>query len=59
MYEANVDVKEAQRLLGHAKEATTRDIYTHITERTKAKNVKRLKLYVNKTFNNKPKKKSS
>ena len=59
LYESNVDVKEAQRLLGHAKEATTRDINTHITERTKAKNVKRLKLYVNKTFNNKPKKKSS
>ncbi len=47
LYQANVDVKEAQRLLGHAKETTTRDIYTHITERSKDKNAKKLKLYVN------------
>lgn len=58
LYEANVDTKQAQRLLGHAKEATTRDIYTHITERSKEKNTKRLKLYVNKTFNNQTKKSS-
>lgn len=50
LYEANVDVKEAQRLLGHAKETTTRDIYTHITERSKDKNAKKLKLYVNEQF---------
>lgn len=60
LYEANVDVKEAQRLLGHSKEATTRDIYTHITERSQNKNAKKLKLYVNKHFgkNNKDKKSS-
>lgn len=50
LYEANVDVKEAQRLLGHAKETTTREVYTHITERSKDKNAKKLKLYVNKHF---------
>lgn len=50
LYEANVDVKEAQRLLGHAKETTTREIYTHITERSKDKNNEKLKLYVNEHF---------
>lgn len=50
LYEANVDVKEAQRLLGHAKESTTREIYTHITERSTTKNAKKLKIYVNKQF---------
>lgn len=50
LYEANVDVKEAQRLLGHSKETTTRDIYTHITERSRSKNSEKLKLYVNEHF---------
>ena len=50
LYEANVDVKEAQRLLGHAKETTTREIYTHITERSKDKNTEKLKIYVNEHF---------
>ncbi len=31
-YDAGVDVKEAQRLLGHAQASTTMNIYTHITQ---------------------------
>ncbi len=58
LYEAKVDVKEAQRLLGHSKESTTRDIYTHITERSLKKNSEKLKLYVNDYFDNNNKKSS-
>lgn len=32
LYEAGVDDKDAQELLGHANISTTRDIYTHITK---------------------------
>lgn len=32
LYEAGIDVKEAQQLLGHAQISTTMDIYTHISE---------------------------
>lgn len=32
LFEASVDPKDAQRLLGHANLATTQDIYTHIRE---------------------------
>lgn len=32
LFEANVDPKDAQRLLGHANLTTTQDIYTHIRE---------------------------
>lgn len=32
LYEAGIDPKEAQQLLGHAQISTTMDIYTHISE---------------------------
>lgn len=32
MYDADIDVKQAQYILGHASEAVTRDIYTHIRD---------------------------
>lgn len=32
MYDADVDVKQAQYILGHASEAMTRDVYTHIRD---------------------------
>lgn len=35
LYEIGVDEKSAQYLLGHADSATTRDIYTHLTEKKK------------------------
>lgn len=31
--EAGIDTKQAMQLLGHANEATTKDVYTAITER--------------------------
>lgn len=42
LYEAGIDVKDAQRLLGHSKEDVTRDVYTHIRERQKQKTADRL-----------------
>lgn len=33
LYEAEIDAKDAQRLLGHSKVSVTLDIYTHISER--------------------------
>ena len=33
LFEAGVDEKDAQELLGHANIATTRDIYTHVTKK--------------------------
>lgn len=39
--ESGIDVTQAKRLLGHANEATTKDIYTDITERReKSNNIK-------------------
>lgn len=37
LYEANVPVKDAQELLGHAQASTTQDIYTHIRDSQKQK----------------------
>lgn len=39
LFDAGVDVKDAQALLGHAQESTTRDIYTHIRE-SRAKKIR-------------------
>ena len=36
LYENNVDIKDAQILLGHAQASTTLDVYTHIRDRQKA-----------------------
>lgn len=47
--EAGVDTKQAMQLLGHANEATTKDVYTAITER-KNKSDKQL---ISKKFENK------
>ena len=55
---SNVDVKEAQRMLGHAKESTTRDIYTHVTEQSRKKNNDRLIKFVAGGFNKAIKKSS-
>ena len=37
LFEANVNIKDAQELLGHAQASTTQDIYTHIRETQKSK----------------------
>ena len=38
LYEAGIDPKSAQELLGHAQISTTMDIYTHLTDSKKAEN---------------------
>ena len=37
LFDAGIDDKDAQELLGHANLSTTRDIYTHITQSRKEK----------------------
>ena len=42
LFEAGLDDKDAQELLGHANISTTRDIYTHITDKRRAETAKKL-----------------
>lgn len=42
LFEADIDVKDAQQLLGHSKEEVTRDTYTHIRERRKTQTAQKL-----------------
>ena len=37
LFDAGLDDKDAQELLGHANISTTRDIYTHITQKRREK----------------------
>lgn len=46
LYEAGIDAKTAQDLLGHAQISTTMDIYTHISEEKKLKDFMKLATYV-------------
>lgn len=48
LYDADVDVKTAQYLLGHKNIQTTLDLYTHLSERKMRKGVKSLVTYLNK-----------
>lgn len=45
LYEAGIDPKQAQQLLGHAQISTTMDIYTHISEKKQLENFMRLATY--------------
>jgi len=45
LYEAGMDPKAAQQLLGHAQISTTMDIYTHISEKKRLENFMRLATY--------------
>lgn len=42
LYEAGVDVKEAQELMGHADINTTHSIYTHIRDKRRTETAKKL-----------------
>lgn len=46
LYEANVDVKTAQLLLGHSSLQTTQEIYQHLSDNKKSKSVDSLKAYM-------------
>ncbi len=50
LYEAGIPDKDAQDLLGHAQISTTRDIYTHISERQKRETAKKLNAFTNDSF---------
>ena len=43
LFDAGIDVKDAQAILGHAQESTTRDIYTHIREERAKKTREKLR----------------
>lgn len=52
LYEFGVGIKEAQKLLGHAKVQVTLDIYTHISEQLKSQVVDKLNDGIQKKFGN-------
>ena len=47
LYDAGIDVKTAQYMLGHANAQTTLDIYTHISESRQSDTQKKLNEYIN------------
>lgn len=46
LFEADVDVKDAQLLLGHSKEEVTRNTYTHIRDQRKRKTAGKINSYL-------------
>lgn len=46
LYEAGIDPKSAQQLLGHAQIQTTMDIYTHISDKKKTEDFLRIATYL-------------
>lgn len=45
-YDACLNTKEAQKLLGHSKESVTRDIYTHIRESRQQEAIIKLNAFI-------------
>ena len=46
LFEAGIEDKDAQELLGHANISTTREIYTHITNKRRKETAKKLNLAI-------------
>lgn len=46
LFDAGIDVKDAQDILGHASIAVTRDIYTHITKKRKSATADKLNAFL-------------
>ena len=42
LFDAGIDEKDAQELLGHSKISMTKDVYTHIKRSRKAQTAKKL-----------------
>ena len=47
LYASGVDMKEAQERLGHSSIEMTMNIYTHLSEKDKAKTVEKLSKFAN------------
>lgn len=47
LFEASIDSKDAQDLLGHTNKATTDDTYTHIRQARKEQTISKLNTFVN------------
>lgn len=47
LYDAEVDVKTAQKMLGHSKASTTQDIYTHIWQKRQKEQMSKMENYIN------------
>jgi integrase len=47
LFEAGLEVKDAQYLLGHSSAAITQDIYTHIRQERQERNAEKLNTYLN------------
>ena len=45
-FDAGLDAKEAQKILGHSKESVTRDIYTHIRESRQKQAIDKLNSFI-------------
>ena len=44
-FEANLNIKDVQEILGHAQYSTTSDIYTHLTQKHKTEALNKLNTY--------------
>lgn len=51
LYEAEVDVKTAQEILGHNSVTVTLDIYTHLSQQRKRMNVDKINSFIEKQYN--------
>ena len=51
LYEADVDVKTAQEILGHNSVTVTLDIYTHLSQQRKKMNVDKINSFIEKQYN--------
>lgn len=50
LYDAGIDVKAAQELLGHSTVAMTQDIYTHISQQRREDTRRKLNAQINEEY---------
>lgn len=50
LYEAGVDLKSAQRILGHSDIETTMEIYTHLTKKKEAQAIDSINRHFESTY---------